>query len=60
MLSTVNCHLSTVIYQLCSTSTPTYPYVTGLPPESPGRPSTRAELEEALLRTGYFLPEYKH
>jgi len=32
----------------------------GLPPESPGRPSTRAELEEALLRTGYFLPEYKH
>jgi hypothetical protein len=24
------------------------------------RNSTREELEEALLRTGYFLPEYKH
>lgn len=35
-------------------------FSSGLPPESPGRPSTRAELEEALLRTGYFLPEYKH
>ena len=32
----------------------------GLAQESPARPSTRQELEEALLRTGYFLPEYKH
>ena len=26
----------------------------------PARTNNRTELEEALLRTGYFLPEYKH
>ena len=26
----------------------------------PSRTNNRTELEEALLRTGYFLPEYKH
>ena len=28
--------------------------------QGPARTNNRTELEEALLRTGYFLPEYKH
>jgi len=35
-------------------------YFSGSVNQAPGRGANRNDLEEALLRSGYFLPEYKH
>lgn len=35
-------------------------YTAAINDPPPGRGANRDDLEEALLRTGYFLPEYKH